>query len=254
MVTHLLSRKKKMKYIGIIPARYASTRFPGKPLADINGKPMIRHTYERAKEVLDTVYVATDDERIEKAVLNFNGNVVMTSPDHKSGSDRCAEAINQIEKITGKNFDVVINIQGDEPLLEISHLRQLMDCFNEPETQIATLVKKIEKKETIFDPNIVKVIFDKDHNAIYFSRTPVPHLRDIDKEKWQASHTYFKHIGIYAFKKNYLTAVTNLQPSSLELSESLEQLRWLENGFRIRVSETEIESISIDTPDDLEKI
>lgn len=241
-----------MKFLALIPARYASTRFPGKPLADINGKPMIRHVYERVSEIFDDCYVATDDSRIEQAVKAFGGSVVMTSEHHKSGTDRCLEALEKVEVETGVKFDVVINIQGDEPFVAATHLHRIAGCFRDKATDIATLVKPFSADEDIFDPNKPKVVLTRDSYAIYFSRSAIPYLRGAAHENWQKEHIYFKHIGLYAYRTAALREITALPQSPLEIAESLEQLRWLENGYKIKVSITETESHSIDTPEDLE--
>ncbi|MBA7564541.1 8-amino-3,8-dideoxy-manno-octulosonate cytidylyltransferase [subsurface metagenome] len=243
-----------MNTIGIIPARYNSTRFSGKPLIKIGGKTMIRRVYERCTLSLNNVIVATDDKRIRKEVEGFGGHVIMTSPDHKSGTDRCAEAITLYQKSCNKPVDVVINIQGDEPFLDPAILSHLSKSFIDPKIRISTLVKKITNKKEIFDPNLPKVVIDKNGMALYFSRSPIPYVSNIEKTKWVVEHPFYKHIGIYAFRKEVLMELTQLPFSSLEQAESLEQNRWLENGYRIHVEETEHESISIDTPEDLEKI
>ena len=243
-----------MNFIGIIPARYASTRFPGKPLADIKGKPMIQRVYEQTKVAIDEVWVATDDERIKETVESFGGNVVMTSPDHQSGTDRIAEAIDKISDLNNTSYDVIVNIQGDEPFIQPDQIRAVKACFNNSATQIATLVKQIDSQEEIFDPNKVKAVISKDKKAIYFSRSPIPYQRGIERENWLANGTFYKHIGMYAYKSNVLSEITKIQQSSLELAESLEQLRWLENGYWIQTEITNHESIGIDTPEDLEKV
>lgn len=243
-----------MNFIGIIPARYASTRFPGKPLADINGKPMIQRVYEQTKIAIDEVWVATDDERIKETVESFGGNVVMTSTDHQSGTDRIAEAINKISELNKISYDVIVNIQGDEPFIQPDQIEAVKACFKASATQIATLVKQIDSQEDIFDPNKVKVVISKDKKAIYFSRSPIPYQRGIEKENWLAKGTFYKHIGMYAYKSNVLSEITKIEQSSLELAESLEQLRWLENGYWIQTEMTKHESIGIDTPEDLEKV
>jgi len=241
----------KIKILGIIPARYASTRFPAKPLADIGGKTMVQRVYEQVKKckAISEVIVATDHEEIANTIKGFGGNVSMTSEKHQSGTDRCFEALsNQNEK-----FDYVVNIQGDEPFInpkQIAELTRLLDG----NTQLATLVKRIDKEEDIFSPNVVKVVFDKNGKAIYFSRSPIPFDRSTAKSMWYQSENYYKHIGIYAYRTNILEKVTKLPVSNLERAESLEQLRWIENGFSIKVSETEYPSIGIDTPEDLEKV
>lgn len=239
-----------MKFIGIIPARYASTRFPGKPLAILDGKPIIQHVYENAAQALDGVWIATDDERIAQTVERFGGNYVMTRNDHQSGTDRCAEAAAQLS--ASVSFDVVINIQGDEPFVRAEQIETLKACFEDSETEIATLVKKIEKTEVLFNPNRPKVVLDTEQNALLFSREAIPHIRGVEKDAWLAKHTFFGHLGMYAYRKEVLQQITQLKPSVLELAESLEQLRWLENGFVIKVGQTTFESIGIDTPEDLE--
>lgn len=243
-----------MNFLGIIPARYASTRFPGKPLADINGKTMIQKVYEQACKALDHVYVATDDKRIEEAVHNFGGKVIMTSPNHQSGTDRIAEATQYITKRLKQNFDVVINIQGDEPFIQPKQINSLKSCFHNPSTEIATLIKAITNPKEIFDPNKVKVVIAKNKRALYFSRSAIPYLRGKSQEKWFAQNSFYKHIGMYAYRYDVLIKITQLEQSDLELSESLEQLRWLENGYWIQTEITEHESIGIDTPEDLIKV
>lgn len=242
-----------MKFIGIIPARYASSRFPGKPLADIGGIPMIERVYTQIKDVLDSVCVATDDERIAQAVTNFGGNVVMTSDLHRSGTDRCYEAYT---KISGP-FDVIINVQGDEPFIHPEQIRTLKDCFSDPSTQIATLVKAFDPGDdfetALFNPNSPKVVINKQQEAMYFSRSVIPYMRGKDHKEWLPNHTYYKHIGLYAYRADVLKEITQLPQSPLELAESLEQLRWLENGYKIKVGITDRETIGIDTPNDLEK-
>ncbi len=241
-----------MKFAGIIPARYASTRFPGKPLALLGGKPMIQRVYEQVVKVLDDVYVATDDERIFDAVTAFGGNAIMTSPNHKSGTDRIEEAVNK----TGKDFDVVINIQGDEPFIHKSQIETVCKCFDDPETMIATLGRPFTKADTfaaLENPNSPKLICDNNGFAMYFSRSIIPFIRNAEKKDWLGSYNYLKHIGLYAYRSNVLAEITKLPQSSLELAESLEQLRWLQNGYRIKVGITDVETIGIDTPDDLER-
>ncbi|MDD3063097.1 MAG: 3-deoxy-manno-octulosonate cytidylyltransferase, partial [Massilibacteroides sp.] len=217
-----------MKFIGIIPARYASTRFPGKPLADMNGKTMIERVYEQVKNTVDAVYVATDDERIKTAVTAFGGKVVMTSPNHKSGTDRCYEAYLK----AGSDCDIIINIQGDEPFIHPSQIETLKTCFDDVNTEIATLVKPFEAEgdfeSTLFNPNSPKVVLNKKNEAMYFSRSVIPYLRGKEYTQWLHYHTYYKHIGLYAYRANVLKEITQLPQSPLELAESLEQLRWLE--------------------------
>jgi 3-deoxy-manno-octulosonate cytidylyltransferase (CMP-KDO synthetase) len=242
-----------LKFAGIIPARYASTRFPGKPLALIGNKSMIRRVYEQASKSLDLVYVATDDMRIYNAVKEFGGKVVMTDTSHMSGTDRCEEAMNNIIAETGIKVDVVINIQGDEPFIRPEQINLLKDCFSDPDVGIATLVRKSLPGEDIFNPNQPKVVIGSNGDALYFSRAAIPYLRDEPKEEWTNKHTYFKHIGLYAYRSEVLKKLTKLNRSPLEITESLEQNRWIENGFRIRTAVTFWESFGIDTPEDLEK-
>ena len=241
-----------MKFLAIIPARYASTRFPAKPLALLGGKPMIQHVYERVSQVLDDVVVATDDQRIYDAVSQFGGRVVMTSSEHRTGTDRCFEAYNNF----GLNADVVINVQGDEPFIAEDQIQSLMQCFNNPQTDIATLIKPFPADatyETLSNPNTPKVIVNPQGQAIYFSRSVIPYLRGIEQDQWASHRTYYKHIGIYAYRIEALKRITQLPQTPLELAESLEQLRWLENGLTIQTAETNIETIGIDTPEDLQK-
>lgn len=241
-----------MKFLGIIPARYASTRFPAKPLAMLGGKTVIQRVYEQVAGILDDAYVATDDERIEAAVKAFGGKVVMTSVDHKSGTDRCYEACTKI----GGQFDAVVNIQGDEPFIQPSQLQAIKVCFDDPTTQIATLVKPFTANngfEALENVNSPKVVLNKNMNALYFSRSIIPYQRNAEKADWLKNHTYYKHIGLYAYRVEVLKEITSLPQSSLELAESLEQLRWLENGYTIKAGITEVETIGIDTPQDLEQ-
>lgn len=241
-----------MKFIGIIPARYASTRFPGKPLAMLGGKPMIQRVYEQVNGLLDKAVVATDDERIRQAVEAFGGEVVMTSPNHKSGTDRCHEAYTKV----GEGCDVIINIQGDEPFIQPAQIEAVKSCFAEEGTQIATLVKPFTPADgwaALQNPNSPKVVVDGKMNALCFSRSVIPYLRGAESDEWLSRHTYYKHIGLYAYRAEVLAEITRLPQSPLELAESLEQLRWLENGYRIRVAITSQETIGIDTPEDLEK-
>ncbi len=239
-----------MKIIGVIPARYASTRFPGKPLADIAGKSMIEWVYSQAKKStkLDHVVVATDHEKIFDHMKTKGGEVLMTSKNHVSGTDRCAEALS----LTNEKFDYVINIQGDEPFIDPRQI-DLLASLLEGKTELATLIKKIKKSAVLHNNNIVKVITNANQEAIYFSRSALPHLRNVAPEEWISKHVYFMHIGMYGYRSDVLEAITKLSPSSLELAESLEQLRWIENGYKIKVAETDIESMGIDTPEDLER-
>ena len=242
-----------LRFVAIIPARYASTRFPGKPLVDIGGKTMIQRVYDQVSKVLDDVYVATDDERIFDKVRSFGGKVIMTSDAHRSGTDRCYEAFTKLDDW----FDVVINVQGDEPFIQPEQIEALKNCFADDETQIATLVKKITDKdgvEVLFNPNSPKVVIDKQNNALYFSRSPIPYKRGSDEKNWMAEHDYYKHVGVYAYRSEVLSQIVQMPPSKLELAESLEQLRWLENGLKIKAGFTDVETVGIDTPDDLEKI
>ena len=243
-----------MNFIGIIPARYASTRFPGKPLVDIGGKIMIQRVYEQAKKTLNVVYVATDDKRIEKAVKEFGGNVVMTSKKHKSGTDRIAEAVDLISQETNKKYDVIINIQGDEPFIYPEQIESVKKCFKLKRTQIATLAKPIINSKDIFDQNKPKVILNKKNEAIYFSRSPIPFVRGVKQTDWIQKHKFYKHIGLYGYRYDILKQITKLKPSVLTKIESLEQLRWIENGYKIKVEETEYESLGIDTRKDLKRI
>ncbi|MBQ8737592.1 MAG: 3-deoxy-manno-octulosonate cytidylyltransferase [Bacteroidaceae bacterium] len=243
-----------MKYIGIIPARYSSTRFPAKPLAILGGMTVIERVYRQVEALLDSVVVATDDERIFQKVESFGGKVVMTSTEHRSGTDRCYEALT---KVGENDYDVVINIQGDEPFIQPEQIRAVMSCFeNDEHTDIATLVKPFvlsDGIEALENPNSPKVVVGKNMVALYFSRSVIPYLRGYDKSEWLARHTFFKHIGLYAYKANVLKEITKLAQTPLELAESLEQLRWLENGYNIKVAQTDIETIGIDTPEDLQK-
>lgn len=241
-----------MKFIGIIPARYASTRFPAKPLAMLGGKPVIQRVYEQVAGVLDDVCVATDDERIEKTVEAFGGKVVMTSVNHKSGTDRCYEAYCK----AGKGYDVVVNIQGDEPFIQRSQLEAVKACFDDEATQIATLVKPFRPEDgfdALENVNSPKVVVNRQMQALYFSRSIIPFQRSRDRKDWLANHVYYKHIGLYAYRASVLKEITALPQSPLELAESLEQLRWLENGYTVKVGISDVETIGIDTPQDLER-
>jgi 3-deoxy-manno-octulosonate cytidylyltransferase (CMP-KDO synthetase) len=238
-----------MNFIGIIPARYQSSRFPGKPLAKIKNKPMIQWVYENASKALPYVCVATDDDRIFDAVKAFGGEVVKTLPTHQSGTDRCAEAALKIAK--NRPIDIVVNIQGDEPFVKPEQIELIKLCF-ESETEIATLVKKIDSEEELFNPNRPKVVLDNNDSALYFSRSPIPYFRGEENKNWVKKHTFWSHIGMYAFKADVLQKITQLEQGKLELAESLEQLRWLENGYKIKTAETTSATIGIDTPEDLE--
>ena len=241
-----------MRFVAIIPARYASTRFPGKPLADMAGKPMIQRVYEQVKKALDEVWVATDDVRIFETVESFGGKAVMTSDEHRSGTDRIQEAYSKI----GGGFDVIINVQGDEPFIQPEQIEALKNCFDSKDVELATLVKAFKKEDgfdTLFNPNSPKVVINKKNEAIYFSRSIVPYIRDAHHTEWLDKHTFYKHIGMYAYRSDVLAEITKLPQSSLEKAESLEQLRWIENGYCIRVGYTTVETIGIDTPEDMEK-
>ncbi|GAB6008440.1 3-deoxy-manno-octulosonate cytidylyltransferase [Dysgonomonas reticulitermitis] len=241
-----------MRFIAIIPARYASTRFPGKPLVDMAGKPMIQRVYEQVKKALDEVWVATDDVRVFDTVESFGGKAVMTSNEHRSGTDRIQEAYSKI----GGSFDVVINVQGDEPFIQPEQIEALKNCFDSKDVELATLVKAFKKEDgfdVLFNPNSPKVVINKRNEAIYFSRSIVPYIRDAHHTEWLDKHTFYKHIGMYAYRSDVLGEITKLPQSSLEKAESLEQLRWIENGYRIRVGYTAVETIGIDTPGDMEK-
>ena len=242
-----------MNFLGIIPARYASTRFPGKPLADIGGKTMIQRVYEQVSSVLENVIVATDDDRIYNHVKEFEGEVCMTSETHQSGTDRCKEALDIFKKEKNINVDVVINIQGDEPFIRPDQIESIMSCFQFEGVDIATLVKKIDNKDVVFDPNKPKVVCDVNGKAIYFSRSPIPYLRGVEKDLWLEKQDYFQHIGMYAYKTGALNSITQLEQGALEKAESLEQLRWLENNYIIQTAITKYDSYGIDTPEDLEK-
>jgi len=241
------------KFIGIIPARFASTRLPGKPLSKIGNKTMIQLVYERISSILEHVVVATDDQRIIDKVQSFGGKAVMTSEHHKSGTSRCAEALEIINKTENIKFDVVINIQGDEPFIVKEQLFKIMKCFENPGTQIATLIKKTNSFDDIFNPSKPKVIVNTKMEAIYFSRSPIPYVRDVEKEEWALKHNFYTHIGIYAYTTDCLREIVKLSQSSLEKAESLEQNCWIENNYKIITDITDFESFSIDTPADLEK-
>lgn len=240
-----------MQILGIIPARYSSSRLPGKPLIRIKGKSLIETVYSRVSNarLLSKVVVATDDLRIYDHVKSFGGEVVMTKTEHKTGTDRCAEAASKFE-----NMEIVVNIQGDEPLIRGSQIDALIQyLLDNPTLQIATLAKKIGDTTTIFDPNSVKVVFNKVNEALYFSRSPIPFLRDTPKEQWLEKGQFFKHIGIYAYRQSTLQILSQLSQTTLEKYESLEQLRWLENRYTIGLNFTNLETRGIDTLDDLEK-
>ena len=236
-----------MKFIAIIPARYASTRFPGKPLAMLGGKPVIQRVYEQATAVLGEAYVATDDERIFQAVEAFGGRAVMTRSDHRSGTDRIEEAAEKIQT----NADVIINVQGDEPFIQASQIKTLMHLFDDPTTQIGTLGKRFETMEAAKNPNSPKIVCDRRGFALYFSRSVIPFVRGKEESTWMEHYPFLKHLGIYAYRRKALHEVTQLAQTPLEIAESLEQLRWLENGYTIQVRPTAQANIGIDTPEDL---
>lgn len=235
------------RFVGIIPARYSSTRFPGKPLAILGGKTVIERVYTQVADALDDAYVATDDTRIFDTVTGFGGKAVMTRTDHKSGTDRIEEAV---EKIGGQ-WDVVVNVQGDEPFIQRSQIDTLCRCFDDEDTQIATLGKPFDSMEAVDNPNSPKIVTDLRGYALYFSRSIIPYVRGAEHDAWMGHYPYLKHLGIYAYRREVLEAVTRLPQSPLELAESLEQLRWLQHGYKIKVGTTDVETIGIDTPDDL---
>lgn len=238
-----------MKYVAIIPARYASTRFPGKPLALLGGKPVIQHVYEQVHKLISDVYVATDSTRIYDTVTDFGGQAIMTWSEHKCGTDRVHEAYT----IIGSDYDVVVNVQGDEPFIQVSQLHELLECFKDDQTQIATLGKPFESIEALENPNSPKIVLDNKSFAMYFSRSVIPYVRGKEKSDWLGCHTFLKHIGVYAYRSEVLDQIIDLPQTILEKAESLEQLRWLQNGYKIKVGLTNIETIGIDTPADLEK-
>ncbi len=239
-----------LRFAGVIPARYASTRFPGKPLAVLGGKTVIQRVYEKVAGTLGEAYVATDDKRILDAVEAFGGRAVMTSSSHKSGTDRIEEAV----EVLGKNWDVIVNVQGDEPFIHASQIEALCRCFDDGATEIATLGKPFgNDMVTVSNPNSPKIVVDNRGYAMYFSRSVIPYVRGCGVETWADSFPYLKHIGVYAYRREVLKAITQLPQSALEKAESLEQLRWLQNGYRIKVGLTEVETVGIDTPDDLKR-
>lgn len=238
-----------MNIIGIIPSRFGSTRFPGKPLVEIGGMSMVERVYRQAivSDVFDRVVIATDDKRIFDAVIMFGGNVVMTDSGHPSGTDRCAEVMDMI----GEGFDAVVNIQGDEPFIHPGQIRLIAEAISQEGAQIATLVKRIDSEVDLFNPNQPKVVVSTTGEALYFSRQAIPHIKSVEPDAWIRNHVFFKHIGIYAYRSEVLREISRLPQGKLELAESLEQLRWLEHGYRIRVRETPFETVAIDTPEDL---
>lgn len=255
-----------MRIIAVIPARYASTRFPGKPLAVLGGCTVIERVYRQVKSIVNDVCVATDDERIFNQVEKFGGKAIMTSSNHKSGTDRIEEAVTKITMAEGTDYDIVINVQGDEPFIQSSQIETVINCFQDPATHIATLGKPFGKPDSSADeqdnadilkaiqnPNSPKIAVSQQGMALYFSRSVIPYCRGIDISAWPTSYPFLKHIGLYAYRREVLHDITQLPQSPLELAESLEQLRWLENGYRIKVGLTDVETIGIDTPEDLEK-
>lgn len=238
-----------LSFAAVIPARYASTRFPGKPLALLGGKTVIERVYQQVRKVIDEVYIATDDERIAQAVNDFGGRCVMTSPNHQSGTDRIEEVV---EKVPVK-ADVIINVQGDEPFIQPSQIETLCGLFDDPQTQIATLGKYFDTMDAVVNPNSPKIVCDLKGYAMYFSRSVIPFVRGKEQTEWLSHFPYLKHIGLYAYRREVLRQVTQLPQSPLEKTESLEQLRWLQNGYRIKVGITDVETVGIDTPDDLER-
>ena len=237
--------------IGIIPARYASARFPGKPLADIKGKSMLQRVYEQVSKstLLNNVVVATDDERIFEHVKEFDGKVLMTAPHHPSGTDRCHDAAQQLNNA----FEYIINIQGDEPFIAPEQIDELASALLNSDTELATQMIKVNSYESLFDKSEAKIVLNKNNEALYFSRMPIPFIKGVEEKFWHKHHNYYRHVGMYAYRKDVLEKITALPVSSLEKAESLEQLRWLESGFRIKCIETKYESHCIDTPEDLEK-
>ncbi len=238
-----------LTFAAVIPARYASTRFPGKPLAMLGGKTVIERVYQQVRKVVDEVYIATDDERIAQTVNNFGGRAVMTSPHHQSGTDRIEEVVEKVPV----EADVIINVQGDEPFIQPSQIETLCRLFDDPLTQIATLGKPFDTMEAVLNPNSPKVICDLQGYAMYFSRSVIPFIRGKEQATWLQSFPYLKHLGLYAYRREVLRKVTMLPQSPLEKAESLEQLRWLQNGYRIKVGTTDVETVGIDTPDDLKR-
>ena len=243
-----------MNAIGIIPARFASTRLPGKPLEDIHGKPMIQWVYERASTRLESVYVATDDERILSAVHSFGGKAIMTQPDHVNGSSRCWEAFQKITADTGEHFDVILNIQGDEPMIEPKLLSGLVASFENKEVEMATLVSPVRDNRDLLNESEAFVVMDKVQNALYFSRSVIPFVKEVKRSNWLESARFHRHLGLYAYSPHALKAFQEMEVSALEMAEGLEQNRWLENGRKIRCVLAESQSIPVDTLIDLERV
>lgn len=240
-----------MSIIGIIPARYASSRFPGKPLTDIKGKSMLRRVYEQSKKswLMDEVIVATDDTRIKEHAESFGAKALMTRADHPSGTDRCYEAY----RLNEKKYDYVINIQGDEPFLDPKQIDSLAEVCD-GKVELATQMIKCTSHAVLFDPGEVKIVLNGNREAIYFSRSVIPYLRNHDEKTWHEHFEYFRHVGMYAYRTDILEKLTKLKLSKLEKAESLEQLRWLEHGYKIKCVETEFDSHCVDTPEDIEKV
>ena len=238
--------------VGIIPSRYASSRFPGKPLIDLNGKSMIQRVYEQASasKYLNKVVVATDDQRISDHITSFGGNVIMTSADHPSGTDRCKEALHLLKE----QYDYVVNIQGDEPLISPDQVDELAGLLQDASIELATQMIPVKTSEELFDTKEVKIVLNTKNEALYFSRQPIPFIKNVEEKEWHLHHQYFRHVGMYAYRSDILDKITELPVSSLEKAESLEQLRWIENGFTIKCVITSFESLCIDTPEDAEKI
>ena len=242
------------EFLGIIPARYGSTRLEGKPLVDIKGKPMIQWVYEKTSQMLEHVIVATDDERILSVVKNFGGNAVMTSSEHTTGTNRCLEALQKASTTYDINFDVVINIQGDEPMLHPDQIKTLVQCFDDPLAELATLVIPVTDPIDLDNDSEVFVTFDKNMNAMYFSRAVIPVVHGIERKDWMSKATFYKHLGLYGYTQKALTKFAGLPQSNLELLEKLEQNRWMENGGNIKIGITEHQSIPVDTLEDLKRI
>lgn len=240
-----------MKILGIIPARFASTRFPGKVLADINGKTMIRRVYEQTTKssTLHKVIVATDDERVKEEAESFGAQVVLTKPEHPSGTDRCYEAYLKLDE----KYDFIVNVQGDEPFIKPEQIDTLTGCLSQ-DSELATLIKKIDSIDILSNPGNVKVVFNTQKEALYFSRHPIPYLRGVAENEWLDRQDFYEHVGLYAYRADILKKICSLPTSNLETAESLEQLRWLENGFKIKVQPTEWDSYCIETPEDLKHI
>jgi 3-deoxy-manno-octulosonate cytidylyltransferase (CMP-KDO synthetase) len=238
--------------VGIIPARYASSRFPGKPLVDIKGKSMLQRVYEQAakSKSLHKILVATDDERIFNHVKVFGGEAVMTAADHPSGTDRCRDALQQLKE----DYQYVINIQGDEPFIEPQQIDELAAVLKDGSVELATQMIPVDNYEILFDKGEVKIVLNKNNEALYFSRMVIPFIKGVEETEWHKHHQYYRHVGMYAYRKDILQQITKLPVSSLEKAESLEQLRWIENGFSIKCVTTKFESHCIDTPEDIEKV